>query len=82
MIEMARLHAVPARDVWAYEAGDFTPLRRDNKGHPEAVLGIAIDITAIDYPVGGLRLDMHWIEPEIAAVIKSTSNGTPPTASV
>ena len=52
MIEMARLHAVLARDVWAYETVDFTPWRRDNKDHLEAVLGIAIDITAIDYPVG------------------------------
>ena len=58
MIEMARLQAIQARDVWANEAADFTPWLRDNKDHLEAVLGIAIDITATEHPIGAFRLDM------------------------
>lgn len=62
MVELSRLQAVLTRDVWPNEAYDFTPWLRDNKDHLEAVLGIAIDITATEHPVGGFRLDMLGLD--------------------
>jgi hypothetical protein len=44
--------------VWPHEAHDFTPWLLDNADALEATLGIEIELSAAEHPVGGFSLDL------------------------
>ncbi|RAO29988.1 hypothetical protein PSN13_05187 [Micromonospora saelicesensis] len=59
---LARLEAVNARDVWPHEAHDFTPWLLAN---PEALgdaLGMDLELSAAEHPVGTFALDLIGVD--------------------
>jgi Domain of unknown function (DUF4268) len=57
-VELGKLTAVDPRTVWQHEAHDFTPWLL---GHADALadtLGIDLELTANEHPVGGFALDL------------------------
>jgi hypothetical protein len=56
--ELGRLEALDPREVWLHEAHNFTPWLLDNSDALAAVLGIDIEISATEHPVGGFALDL------------------------
>lgn len=57
-IQLSRLQALDPRDVWAHEAHDFTPWLLENADALADVLGIDIELTAAEHPVGAFSLDL------------------------
>lgn len=57
--QLGRLQDVPVRDIWSNEASDFTPWLLDNADRLGEALGIDLEITAAEHPVGGFSLDLH-----------------------
>jgi len=55
---LARLEMLDPRAVWPHEAHDFTPWLLDNADALAKVLGIDIELTANEHPVGGFALDL------------------------
>jgi hypothetical protein len=56
------LEPVEPRAVWPSEAADFTPwLLRSPKALPDAV-GMDLDLTAAEHPVGGFSLDLIGVD--------------------
>jgi hypothetical protein len=58
MPDLSRLTPVALRDVWPDEAGDFTPWLLENAEVLADVLGIELDLTAAEHPVGKFSLDL------------------------
>lgn len=58
MDELGRLERVDPRSVWVHEAHDFTPWLLTNKDALADVLGIDLELTSAEYPVGGFSLDL------------------------
>ncbi|MCO5971268.1 DUF4268 domain-containing protein [Actinoallomurus soli] len=58
MDELGRLKRVDPRSVWMHEAHDFTPWLLTNKDALAEVLGIDLELTSAEYPVGGFALDL------------------------
>lgn len=58
MVELSKLVAIDPRDVWPQEAYDFTPWLLQNADTLAGVLGIDIELTAAEHPVGGFNLDL------------------------
>jgi hypothetical protein len=56
--ELGRLVGVDPRTVWAHEAHDFTPWLLTNKDVLAEVLGIDMELTSAEHPVGGFALDL------------------------
>jgi hypothetical protein len=56
--DLGRLVQVDPRDVWPHEAYDFTPWLLGNEDVLSAVLGIDLELTAAEHPVGGYALDL------------------------
>lgn len=56
--QLGRLAPMDPRDVWLHEAHNFTPWLLDNADALAAVLGIDIELSAAEYPVGGFALDL------------------------
>ena len=57
-IQLSRLQTLDPRQVWVHEAHDFTPWLLDNADALAEVLGIDIELTAAEHPVGAFSLDL------------------------
>lgn len=57
-VELGRLVPVPPREVWTSEAHDFTPWLLANSDHLGEALGIELELSAAEHPVGGFSLDL------------------------
>lgn len=57
-IELSRLEALDPRHVWFHEAHDFTPWLLKNADALADVLGIDMELTAAEHPVGTFSLDL------------------------
>lgn len=55
---LGRLTALDPRDVWPHEAHDFTPWLLANADALEAALGISVELSGAEHPVGGFSLDL------------------------
>lgn len=58
MVDMGRLTPVHVRDVWRHEAHDFTQWMLQNADVLADVLGMELELTAAEHPVGGFSLDL------------------------
>ncbi len=58
MTELGALIEVDLREVWGYEASDFTPWLKENIDRLNQVLGIDIEITEREGPVGPFAVDL------------------------
>ena len=57
-MELGKLTAVDPRVVWPHEAHDFTPWLLEHANALADVLGIDLELTANEHPVGGFALDL------------------------
>ncbi|WP_370323787.1 DUF4268 domain-containing protein [Euzebya sp.] len=57
-IELGRLEPVVPRTVWAHEAQDFTPWLLAHPDDLAEALGIELEFTAAEHPVGPYALDL------------------------
>lgn len=57
-MDLGHLIPVKPRDVWPNEAKDFTPWLLGNGERLAEALGIELELTAIEHPVGGYSLDV------------------------
>ena len=57
-MELGKLTAVDPRTVWPHEAHDFTPWLLAHADALADVLGIDLELTANEHPVGGFALDL------------------------
>lgn len=57
-LQLGRLQALDPRTVWAHEAHNFTPWLLANADALSAVLGIDIELSGAEHPVGGFALDL------------------------
>ena len=55
---LSKLTLVDPRTVWPHEAHDFTPWLLAHSDHLAEVLGIELELTANEHPVGGFSLDL------------------------
>jgi hypothetical protein len=55
---VSRLVPVDLRAVWPSEAADFTPWLRDNADALADALGLDLELTAVEHPVGPFLLDV------------------------
>lgn len=55
---LGRLEPVPVREVWPHEAHDFTQWLLVNADVLSSVLGMDLELTAAEHPVGGFSLDL------------------------
>jgi len=58
MAELGRLEPLDPRQVWTHEARDFTPWLLDNADALAGALGLEIELTEAEHPVGGFALDL------------------------
>ena len=58
MPELGRLESVDPRSVWQHEAVDFTPWLLDNADVLADALGIDLELSTAEHPVGGFSLDL------------------------
>jgi hypothetical protein len=58
MAHLGRLKSLDPRSVWPHEAHDFTPWLLDNADALADVLGLDIELSAAEHPVGGFALDL------------------------
>jgi hypothetical protein len=58
MFELGRLQTMDPRDVWRHEAHDFTPWLLENADVLSEALGIDLELSAAEHPVGGFNLDL------------------------
>ena len=56
--ELGRLESIDPRSVWQHEAHDFTPWLLDNADVLAGALGIDLELSAAEHPVGGFNLDL------------------------
>lgn len=56
--QLGRLEPLDPRGVWLHEAHDFTPWLLDNADALASVLGIEVELSAAEHPVGGFALDL------------------------
>jgi hypothetical protein len=57
-VEVSRLVSVDPRTVWPREAADFTPWLRDHADALADALGLDLELTAAEHPVGPFLLDV------------------------
>jgi hypothetical protein len=55
---LGRLESLDPRAVWGHEAHEFTPWLLDNADVLAGVLGIDMELSAAEHPVGGYALDL------------------------
>lgn len=58
MTDLSRLRVVPVREVWKHEAYHFTQWMLENADVLADVLGMELELTAAEHPVGGFSLDL------------------------
>ena len=61
MANLGRLQALDPRSVWSHEAHDFTPWLLENADALAEALGIDLELTAAEHPVGGFALDLEAV---------------------
>jgi hypothetical protein len=57
-VELGRLEQLDPRDAWRSEPGDFTPWLLDNAVNLGDALGIEVELTTNEHPVGGFSCDL------------------------
>jgi hypothetical protein len=57
-VQLSRLQPLDPREVWVHEAHDFTPWLLANADALADVLGIDMELTAAEHPVGTFSLDL------------------------
>jgi hypothetical protein len=57
-VQLSRLRPLDPREVWVHEAHDFTPWLLANADALADVLGIDMELTAVEHPVGTFSLDL------------------------
>jgi hypothetical protein len=57
-MELGRIERVDPRQVWGHEARDMTPWLLANEGVLADVLGIDLELTVAEHPVGAFSLDL------------------------
>jgi hypothetical protein len=57
-LQLGKLTSIDPRLVWAHEAHDFTPWLLENAEFLAETLGIEIELTENEHPVGGYSLDL------------------------
>lgn len=55
---LGQLEHLDPRHVWMHEAHDFTPWLLDNADTLASTIGIDLELTAAEHPVGGFALDL------------------------
>jgi len=68
-MELGRLESVNPRDVWALEAADFTPWLLANADRLSEAIGLELELTTAEHPVGGFALDLVGIDRTNDAVL-------------
>jgi hypothetical protein len=58
MVKLSRLQALDPRSVWPHEAHDFTPWLLENADALAEALGLDLELSAAEEPVGGFALDL------------------------
>ena len=58
MTDLGRLQSIDPRSVWKHEAHDFTPWLLANSDVLADALGIDLELSAAEHPVGGFNLDL------------------------
>jgi hypothetical protein len=58
MAHLGRLRPLDPRSVWPHEAHDFTPWLLENADALAEALGLDIELSAAEHPVGGFALDL------------------------
>lgn len=58
IVELGRLETIPPRDIWPHEAHHFTQWLLQNADVLSEVLGMDLELTAAEHPVGGFSLDL------------------------
>jgi hypothetical protein len=58
MADLGRLEPLDPRQVWSHEAQDFTPWLLDNADTLAEALGLDIELTTAEHPVGDFALDL------------------------
>ena len=58
MTDLGRLKSIDPRSVWKHEAHDFTPWLLANSDVLADALGIDLELSAAEHPVGGFNLDL------------------------
>ncbi len=58
MTDLGRLQSMDPRSVWKHEAHDFTPWLLANSDVLADALGIDLELSAAEHPVGGFNLDL------------------------
>lgn len=69
MADLSRLQVVPVREVWRHEAYDFTQWMLENADVLADVLGMELELTAAEHPVGGFSLDLIGREVGTGATV-------------
>lgn len=57
-LHLGRLESLDPRTVWPHEAHDFTPWLLENAGALGEALGIDLEFSAAEHPVGAFSLDL------------------------
>jgi Domain of unknown function (DUF4268) len=57
-VALGRLEQVDPRSVWRHEAQNFTPWLLDNADRLAEALGLELELTHAEHPVGGYSLDL------------------------
>lgn len=56
--QLGRVEAVHPREIWGHEAHEFTPWLLENADTLGEVLGIDLELTSAEHPVGAFSLDL------------------------
>jgi hypothetical protein len=75
---LGSLELVDPRSIWKHEAGDFTPWLPSNADRLVNVLGIEIELSAAEHPVGGDKLDLvgRDITNDAVLIVENQLEGT------
>jgi hypothetical protein len=76
--QLAKLNALDPHQVWSHEAHDFTPWLLDNADALAEVLGIDIELTANEHPVGNFALDLigHDLTNDCVLIVENQLTNT------
>jgi hypothetical protein len=61
-VKLGTIASVDAREVWPYEASHFTPWLLANADVLGEVLGMDLELSAAEHPVGGFFLDLIGVD--------------------
>jgi hypothetical protein len=80
MTDLGRLQSIGPRLVWKQEAHDFTPWLLANSDVLAHALGIDLQLSAAEHPVGGFNLDLVGRDLGINRVLAADGPGRSTTA--